>query len=74
MNVVPLLGASSIVIEWIQPSLPPVKSGEIAQLYDKWFMKPIPPANTTVNLPASDETKAAWANPTDKPAEEYARR
>jgi len=51
-----------------------MKSGEIAQLYDKWFMKPIPPTNTTVNLPASEETKAAWATPTDKPAEEYARR
>jgi glutamate/aspartate transport system substrate-binding protein len=51
-----------------------MKSGEIAQLYDKWFMKPIPPTNTAVNLPASEETKAAWATPTDKPAEEYARR
>jgi len=51
-----------------------MKSGEIALLYDKWFMRPIPPANTAVNLPASEETKAAWANPTDKPAEEYARR
>lgn len=51
-----------------------MKSGEIAQLYDKWFMKPIPPTNTAVNLPASEETKAAWASPTDKPAEEYARR
>ncbi len=47
------------------------KSGEAAKLYDKWFMKPIPPANTTVNLPASEATKAAWANPTDKPLEEY---
>ena len=51
-----------------------MKSGEMALLYDKWFMRPIPPANTAVNLPASEETKAAWANPTDKPAEEYARR
>ena len=51
-----------------------MKSGEIEQLYDKWFMKPIPPTNTAVNLPASDETKTAWASPTDKPAEEYARR
>jgi glutamate/aspartate transport system substrate-binding protein len=51
-----------------------MKSGEIAQLYDKWFMKPIPPTNTAVNLPASEETKAAWTSPTDKPAEEYARR
>jgi glutamate/aspartate transport system substrate-binding protein len=48
------------------------KSGEAAKLYDKWFMKPIPPANTTVNLPASEATKAAWANPSDKPVEEYA--
>ena len=51
-----------------------MKSGEMAQLYDKWFMKPIPPTNTIVNLPASEATKAAWASPTDKPAEEYARR
>ena len=48
------------------------KSGEAAKLYDKWFMQPIPPANTKVSLPASDATKAAWANPTDKPLEEYA--
>ena len=50
-----------------------MKSGEIAQVYDKWFMKPIPPASAVVNLPASEATRAAWANPTDKPAEEYAR-
>jgi glutamate/aspartate transport system substrate-binding protein len=49
-----------------------VKSGEVAKLYDKWFMQPIPPSNTKVGLPASDATKAAWANPNDKPAEEYA--
>jgi len=48
------------------------KSGEVAKLYDKWFMQPIPPSNTKVGLPASDLTKAAWANPNDKPAEEYA--
>jgi glutamate/aspartate transport system substrate-binding protein len=48
------------------------KSGEVAKLYDKWFMQPIPPANTRVNLPPSEATKAAWANPTDKPLEEYA--
>jgi len=49
-----------------------VKSGEVAKLYDKWFMQPIPPSNTKVGLPPSDMTKAAWANPNDKPAEEYA--
>jgi glutamate/aspartate transport system substrate-binding protein len=48
-----------------------MKSGEIAKLYDKWFVQAIPPANTKVGLPASDATKAAWANPNDKPVEEY---
>ncbi|MGZ8259782.1 MAG: transporter substrate-binding domain-containing protein [Caldimonas sp.] len=48
------------------------KSGEVAKLYDKWFMQPIPPSNTKVGLAASDLTKAAWANPNDKPAEDYA--
>jgi glutamate/aspartate transport system substrate-binding protein len=48
-----------------------MKSGEIAKLYDKWFMQPIPPANTKVGLPASEATKFAWANPNDKPVEDY---
>jgi len=48
-----------------------VKSGEIAKLYDKWFLKPIPPTNTAVGLPLSPATKAAWANLNDKPKEEY---
>jgi glutamate/aspartate transport system substrate-binding protein len=48
-----------------------IKSGDLAKTYDKWFMQPIPPSNTKVGLPASDATKAAWANPNDKPVEEY---
>ncbi|UXH77337.1 transporter substrate-binding domain-containing protein [Roseateles amylovorans] len=51
-----------------------MKSGDIAKLYDKWFMQPIPPTNTKVNLPLSDATKAAWATPNDKPVEEYAKK
>ena len=51
-----------------------IKSGEIAKMYDKWFMQPIPPANTKVGLPLSDATKAAWANPNDKPMEDYAKK
>lgn len=47
------------------------KSGEVARIYDKWFMQPIPPNNSKVGLPASALTKAAWANPTDKPMEDY---
>jgi glutamate/aspartate transport system substrate-binding protein len=51
-----------------------IRSGDVAKLYDKWFMQPIPPANTKVGLPASEATKAAWANPNDKPMEEYAKK
>ena len=47
------------------------KSGEVARIYDKWFLKPIPPQNVIVGLPASETTRAAWANPSDKPMEEY---
>jgi glutamate/aspartate transport system substrate-binding protein len=48
-----------------------MKSGEVAKLYDKWFVQPIPPANTAVGLPASEATKFAWAHPNDKPVEAY---
>jgi glutamate/aspartate transport system substrate-binding protein len=51
-----------------------IKSGDLAKAYDKWFVQPIPPKNTKVGLPASDATKAAWANPNDKPVEEYAKK
>ena len=51
-----------------------IKSGEMAKIYDKWFMQPIPPTNTRIGLPASEATKAAWANPNDKPAEDYAKK
>ena len=51
-----------------------MKSGEIAKVYDKWFVQPIPPSNTRVGLPASDATKAAWAAPNDKPVEDYAKK
>jgi glutamate/aspartate transport system substrate-binding protein len=51
-----------------------MKSGEIAKLYDKWFMQPIPPANTKVGLPPSAATLAAWGAPNDKPAEDYAKK
>ncbi len=50
------------------------KSGELAKLYDKWFVQPIPPKNTRVGLPASENTKAAWATPNDKPMEDYAKK
>ncbi len=51
-----------------------MKSGEIAKIWDKWFMQPIPPSNTKVGLAVSASTKEAWTNPTDKPAEDYAKK
>jgi glutamate/aspartate transport system substrate-binding protein len=51
-----------------------VKSGDMAKVYDKWFLQPIPPKNTRVGLTASDATKTAWANLNDKPAEDYAKK
>ncbi len=51
-----------------------IKSGDMAKLWDKWFMQPIPPKNTRVGLAVSESTKAAWANPNDKPMEDYAKK
>jgi glutamate/aspartate transport system substrate-binding protein len=51
-----------------------IKDGSLAKLYDKWFMQPVPPANLKIGLPLSEATKAAWANPNDKPAEDYAKK
>jgi glutamate/aspartate transport system substrate-binding protein len=51
-----------------------VKSGEMAKLWDKWFLQPIPPKNVKVGLALSDSTKNAWANPNDKPMEDYAKK
>ena len=51
-----------------------MKSGEIQKIYEKWFVQPIPPKNVRVGLPASESTKAAWANPNDKPMEDYAKK
>ena len=49
-----------------------IKDGSLAKLYDKWFLQPIPPTNTSLNMPLSASTKDAWANPNDKPMEAYA--
>jgi glutamate/aspartate transport system substrate-binding protein len=50
------------------------KSGELAKLWDKWFLQPIPPKNTRVGYAASESTKAAWATPNEKPMEDYAKK
>lgn len=41
------------------------KSGEITKIYDKWFLKPIPPKNINLNVPMSEQFKRVVANPTD---------
>jgi glutamate/aspartate transport system substrate-binding protein len=41
------------------------KSGEINAIYDKWFLKPIPPKGLNLNVPISDAFKKVIANPTD---------
>jgi glutamate/aspartate transport system substrate-binding protein len=51
-----------------------MKSGDLTKAWDKWFMQPIPPTNSKVGMPVNDNTKAAWANPNDKPAEDYAKK
>jgi glutamate/aspartate transport system substrate-binding protein len=51
-----------------------VRSGDMAKLWDKWFMQPIPPKNSRIGLPVSESTKAAWANLNSKPMEDYAKK
>lgn len=41
------------------------KSGAINAIYEKWFLKPIPPRNINLNLPMSAQFKKVIANPTD---------
>jgi glutamate/aspartate transport system substrate-binding protein len=41
------------------------KSGAINAIYEKWFLKPVPPRNVNLNLPMSDAFKKVIANPTD---------
>jgi len=39
-------------------------SGAIMPIYEKWFLKPIPPKNINLNLPASPQLKNEFAKPT----------
>jgi glutamate/aspartate transport system substrate-binding protein len=43
------------------------KNGTVVSLYEKWFMKPIPPKNVTLNFSMSAAFKKIVANPTDSP-------
>jgi len=48
-----------------------VANGNMPKLWDKWFLKPIPPKGIIVGLELSPATKNAWANPNNRPAEDY---
>jgi glutamate/aspartate transport system substrate-binding protein len=41
------------------------KSGGINAVYDKWFLKPVPPKGLNLNVPMSASLKKALASPTD---------
>lgn len=43
-----------------------MKSGEMTKLYKKWFEGPIPPRQTVLAFPMSDDVKQLFANPNDK--------
>jgi len=45
-----------------------MQSGRFAQLYDTWFMQPIPPTNAVLGLPMSEELKHNVTERSDKPA------
>ena len=45
-------------------------SGEINDIYNKWFQQPVPPKGLNLEFPMSDELKKLFAEPTDKSAEQ----
>lgn len=51
-----------------------MKSGALEKLYTKWFLSPIPPKNTSVNLPMGSTLKTLFSAPNDKPMEDYAKK
>ncbi|SIS89202.1 glutamate/aspartate ABC transporter substrate-binding protein [Insolitispirillum peregrinum] len=46
------------------------KSGEINEIYKRWFQSPVPPKDLNLNFPMSEQLKKLIANPTDKSAEQ----
>jgi glutamate/aspartate transport system substrate-binding protein len=48
-----------------------MSSGELEQLYTKWFLRPIPPRGAVINIPIGDTLRSAFKSPNDDPAEAY---
>jgi ABC-type amino acid transport substrate-binding protein len=44
-----------------------MKSGEFERLYAKWFLSPIPPTNTNLNVPMAPQLKQNLKSLSDKP-------
>jgi len=42
-----------------------IRDGEAESLYDRWFLKPIPPRNVSMNLPMNYLLRDWWKYPTD---------
>lgn len=42
-------------------------TGKAMAIYDKWFRSPIPPRDVNLDTPPSDDVKALFSNPNDKP-------
>jgi len=49
-----------------------VKDGSLEELYNRWFLEPIPPSDTIVGLPLSASTRHAWENLNSIPMDDYA--
>ena len=43
-----------------------MKSGEINEIYAKWFQKPVPPNNVNLNYPMPTAVREAYKNPNNK--------
>jgi glutamate/aspartate transport system substrate-binding protein len=43
-----------------------MQSGEIREIYARWFLRPVPPNNVNLNLPLSPATQDSYQNPNNK--------
>jgi len=41
-------------------------SGEMEQIYNKWFMGPVPPTGRAMNLSLNNETRLLYQSPNDQ--------
>lgn len=46
-----------------------MRNGEMAALYEKWFIAPIPPFGKPLNLPLESDIQRLYQSPSDRPAQ-----